>query len=54
MNIGGFPMPWDATLFIGHKSGPSNEWITFDGYIKDFKFYTEAISDSDIRSDYLL
>ncbi len=46
-------MPWDSTVYIGHVSGVSGEWITFDGYIKDFKFYNSAIPDSIIRSDYL-
>jgi hypothetical protein len=51
--ISGFPFPWDNTVYLGHVSGPSGEWITFDGYLKDFKFYNSAVSDSVIRSDYL-
>ena len=51
--LGGFPFSWDSTVYLGHVSGVSGEWITFYGYLKDFKFYNEAIPDSKIRSDYL-
>jgi hypothetical protein len=47
------PIPWDQTAYIGHVSGPNGEWITFDGYIKDFKFYNYAITPDIIRRDYL-
>ncbi len=39
-----YPMPWDNTIYLGGRMDPDYE--TFDGYLKDFKFYNYAIAGS--------
>ena len=45
MTIASFPIAWGGKVNIGDVSGPLGEWLTFDGYLKDFKFYNQAITD---------
>ena len=46
--------PWDDKIILGGVSTAGLvTYGTFDGYLKDFKFYNSSIPQSQLRDDYL-